>query len=58
MQLVLAFGDSGTDALVFELSCTVIGNGEYDPGVRRFEVRYLDGLFVNVVEVGVIAYRK
>jgi hypothetical protein len=41
VQLVLAFGDSGTDALVFKLDCTVIEIGEYVSGVQCFEVGYL-----------------
>lgn len=47
VQLVLAFGDNGTDALVFELNRIVIGIGVYRSRVRSFEVEYLRLLMVN-----------
>jgi hypothetical protein len=50
---VLTFGDNGTDALVFELNCTLIGIEECSSGVQGFEVEYLRLLMVNNTSDGI-----
>ncbi|KAG2094286.1 hypothetical protein BD769DRAFT_1644634 [Suillus cothurnatus] len=53
IQLVLAFSDNGTDALVFELNCTLIGIEKCNSGVQGVEVEYLRLLMVNNTSDGI-----